>query len=77
MDCLTQGWVLVNFPNNLMDFKEILEEFKMPPNKVLYLRCPQALCMQRLQNMPHLGQPYNNCTYFKREVRWKLLVSNN
>uniref|UniRef100_A0A1I8NHG7 Adenylate kinase n=1 Tax=Musca domestica TaxID=7370 RepID=A0A1I8NHG7_MUSDO len=69
-DCLSRGWVLINFPNGLTDFKEIMEHFKIPPNKLVYLKCPEKVCMLRLINMPNLGQPQMNCNYYEKEMRY-------
>ncbi|XP_075154668.1 adenylate kinase 8 [Haematobia irritans] len=65
-DCLSQGWVLVNFPNTLHHFKEILEDFDIPPNKVVYLRCPENICMQRLVNMPNSDEYCFN--FYQKEM---------
>ncbi|XP_059223498.1 adenylate kinase 8 [Stomoxys calcitrans] len=67
-DCLTQGWVLVNFPHTTADFRELLENFKIPPNKVVYLQCPEEICMSRLLDMPNCGLPSNNRKYFEQEM---------
>ncbi|XP_073835344.1 adenylate kinase 8 [Musca autumnalis] len=69
-DCLSRGWVLLNFPHSLDDIKEIMESFKIPPNKFVYLKCPEKICMLRLVNMANMGQPYYNCSYFEQEMRF-------
>ncbi|XP_023302930.2 adenylate kinase 8 [Lucilia cuprina] len=69
-DCLNRGWILLNFPHTLQDFKDILENFKLPPNKLFYLKCPEMLCMRRLINMHNLGKPSHTCSYYEQEMRF-------
>uniref|UniRef100_W8C6C7 Adenylate kinase 8 n=1 Tax=Ceratitis capitata TaxID=7213 RepID=W8C6C7_CERCA len=68
MDALRQGWVLINFPRNVEEFTEIFEKFKIPPNKVIYLQCPEIMAMRRLVTKPDLGCPQNNCKYMEHEM---------
>lgn len=80
-DCLQRGWVLLNFPHTLQDFKDIFETFKIPPNKLFYLKCSKKTCMLRLVNAPNLCKPSHNCTYFEHEactfkIPFKTLNSN-
>lgn len=67
-DCLQHGWVLLNFPHTFQDFKDVLETFKIPPNKLVYLNCSKKTCMLRLVNAPKLGIPSHNFTYFEHEA---------
>lgn len=67
-DALHQGWVLVNYPNSLTDIREVFENWKVPPNKLLYLQCNETTCMRRLVQMPDIGNPQQNHQYFEHEV---------
>lgn len=68
-DCLSRGWVLINFAHTLQDFKNILENFIIPPNKLIYLNCSEQTCLRRLSNMPSLGKPNQNFSYYEHEVK--------
>lgn len=68
MDALRQGWVLINYPRNVEEFTEMFETFKIPPNKVIYLQCPEIMAMRRFVSKPDLGCPQNKCEYIEHEV---------
>ncbi|XP_061400958.1 adenylate kinase 8-like [Musca vetustissima] len=70
-DCLRHGWILINFPHTLQDIQELMERFKIPPNKFVYLRCPEKMCMLRLINMPNMKETLQaNCDYYEQEMRF-------
>ncbi|XP_054728240.1 adenylate kinase 8 [Anastrepha obliqua] len=70
MDALRQGWVLINYPRNVEEFTEMFEKFKIPPNKVVYLQCPELIAMRRLVTRPDLGCPQNTCEYIEQEMTY-------
>lgn len=67
-DTLSNGWVLVNYPHTLADFKQMMEKWKVPPNKVVYLHCSEVMCMKRLGEMPLHVAPCDNFMYYEQEV---------
>uniref|UniRef100_A0A1A9UQB9 Adenylate kinase n=1 Tax=Glossina austeni TaxID=7395 RepID=A0A1A9UQB9_GLOAU len=67
-DALRRGWVLVNFPNTAKDFKEIMEHWKVPSNKLVYMKCSEKICLKRLLNSPNSGAPYHTCSYYTHEM---------
>uniref|UniRef100_A0A1A9WT19 Adenylate kinase n=1 Tax=Glossina brevipalpis TaxID=37001 RepID=A0A1A9WT19_9MUSC len=69
-DALRRGWVLVNFPNNVKDFKEIMEQWKIPPNKLVYMKCSEKVSLKRLLNSPDTGAPHHNFSYYNHEMRF-------
>ncbi|XP_061400114.1 adenylate kinase-like [Musca vetustissima] len=70
-DCLRHGWILINFPHTLQDIQELMERFKIPPNKFVYLRCPEKMCMLRLINMPNMKETLQaNCDYYEQKMRF-------
>ncbi|TMW49731.1 hypothetical protein DOY81_005195 [Sarcophaga bullata] len=69
-DCLSRGWVLLNYVHSLEDLKDLMENFVLPPNKLVYMKCPEMLCMRRLMAMPDLGKPSHNYTYYIQEMRY-------
>ncbi|KAM7350205.1 adenylate kinase 8 [Cochliomyia hominivorax] len=69
-DCLHRGWVLINFTHSLQDFRDILENFKLPPNKLVYLQCCERTCLCRLLNMPNFNKPQHNFNYYEQEMRF-------
>ncbi|XP_036338632.1 adenylate kinase-like [Rhagoletis pomonella] len=70
MDALRQGWVLINYPHNVEEFTEMFEKFKIPPNKLVYLQCPELMALRRLVTKPDLGCPQNKCKYIEHEMRY-------
>ncbi|XP_067637334.1 adenylate kinase 8 isoform X1 [Eurosta solidaginis] len=67
MDALRQGWVLINYPRNVEEFTNMFENFKIPPNKLIYLQCTELLAMRRLVTKPDLGCPQDTCRYMEYE----------
>ncbi|XP_011206788.2 adenylate kinase [Bactrocera dorsalis] len=70
IDALRQGWVLINYPRNVEEFTEMFETYKIPPNKVIYLQCPEVMAMRRLVAKPNLGCPQNTCEYIEHEMAY-------
>ncbi|XP_037916943.1 adenylate kinase 8 isoform X1 [Hermetia illucens] len=48
-DCLKNGWVLVGYPTDVDGFKH-MQEFVVPPNKIVFLHCRERVVMRRLIN---------------------------
>lgn len=67
-DTLSKGWVLVNYPHTLLDFKQMMETWKVPPNKIVYLHCSEVMCLKRLGEMPLHVAPSDNFIYYEQEV---------
>lgn len=74
MDALCKGWVMVNYPNTFDEFKKVIEELKIPPNKVIYLQCCETMALRRLLEKPSLGRPQDFCDYMKEEVSNMIFV---
>lgn len=73
-DALSQGWVLINFPHSLADFKQMMETWRVPPNKILYLHCTEIKCVKRLGLMTMRVAPYDNFMYYEQEVLFRITI---
>jgi adenylate kinase len=60
-DCRMNGWVLDGYPKTIEQAKA-LREFKITPNHVIFLECPDAVVYERVENRridPSTGLYYN------------------
>merc|ERR1719203_966909 len=52
-DCVTQGFVLCNFPTTTAKAKALQEDVRLRPMRVVALSPSEETCVQRLRHMLH------------------------
>ncbi|XP_022217683.2 adenylate kinase [Drosophila obscura] len=68
-DALHRGWILINYPNNSCEARELFESFKVPPNHLIFLRIEERMARMRMLVKSYASGPQANVTYLDRQMQ--------
>lgn len=68
-DALYRGWILVNYPNNRCEARELFEDFTVPPNRLIFLQIDDRTAHLRLITRAYAPSPQANLTYVDHQMR--------
>lgn len=75
-DCLSNGWVIVGFPNTKYDVEIMFSEiFLLPPNKIIFIHTKENVCwkrlMKKIDKFPQYGPNYIKIEidFFNKNIR--------
>ncbi|SPP80875.1 uncharacterized protein LOC117582939 [Drosophila guanche] len=68
-DALHRGWILINYPNNSCEARELFEGFTAPPNHLIFLRIEERMARMRILVKSYASGPQANVTYLDRQMQ--------
>ncbi|XP_017856310.1 PREDICTED: adenylate kinase 8 [Drosophila arizonae] len=68
-DALHRGWILINYPNNRCEARELFETFSVPPNRLIFLQVDEQTARMRLLMRKYAPCPQDNITYMDYQMQ--------
>ncbi|ALC47602.1 CG15543, partial [Drosophila busckii] len=68
-DALHRGWILINYPNNRCEARELFENFLVPPNRLIFLQIDETMARMRRLMRTYTPSPQDNITYLDRQMQ--------
>ncbi|KAH8280118.1 hypothetical protein KR018_008421 [Drosophila ironensis] len=68
-DALRRGWILINYPNNQCEARNLFEGFTVPPNRLIFLQIPERMARMRVLLNSYSPGPQANITYLDRQMQ--------
>ncbi|XP_023174660.2 probable adenylate kinase 2, chloroplastic [Drosophila hydei] len=68
-DALHRGWILINYPNNRCEARELFETFSVPPNRLVFLQVDEQTARMRLLMRKYAPCPQDNITYMDYQMQ--------
>ncbi|KAH8381765.1 hypothetical protein KR009_000028 [Drosophila setifemur] len=68
-DALRRGWILINYPNNQCEARELFEGFTVPPNRFIFLRIEERMARMRVLLNSYAPGPQANITFMDRQMQ--------
>ncbi|EDW39246.1 GL13514 [Drosophila persimilis] len=68
-DALHRGWILINYPNNRCEARELFECATVPPNRLIFLQINERMARMRILTKSYAAGPQANYTYLDRQMQ--------
>ncbi|KAH8313517.1 hypothetical protein KR067_007429 [Drosophila pandora] len=68
-DALHRGWILINYPNNQCEARELFEGFTVPPNRFIFLQIDERMARMRILMNSYSPGPQANIGYLDRQMQ--------